>query len=120
MPLEKKILNQFVYLHHVREDYKDFNVFKRELENMLSVTVGDKDVVVDFTGSSGIVSSEIGLLVRLINHFKGTARFLRVVGTEKTINILKSTNLQNLDNFMIYKDQKAFLDEVRKMADSLE
>lgn len=119
MPLKKRILSQFIYLHFIREDYKDFTLFKRELENMLSQSVGDRDIVIDFTGSSGITSSEIGLLVRLINHFQGTARFLRIVGTEKTIATLKSTNIQNLENFMIYEDQKAFLDEVKKLSEDL-
>ncbi len=116
MSLKKRTLAQFVYLNYIREDYKDFNSFKRELENMLSLEVKDRDVVVDFTGSGGIVSSEIGLLVRLINHFEGTARFLRIVGSEKTLSSLKSTNIQNLKNIMIYDDQKSFLEEVKKIA----
>lgn len=115
MPLKKRILDQFIYLNYVREDIHDFNRLKRELENMLSVVAGDRDVVIDFTGCSGISSSEIGLLVRLINHFKKTARFVRIVGSDKITATLKTTNIHTLPNFMIYESQKAFLDEIKKL-----
>ena len=116
MTLKKRITGQFLYINYTRENFKDFNDYKRELENMLSVSVGDRDVVIDFTGSSGVASSEIGLLVRLINKFKGTARFVRVVGNEFVTKMLKSTNIQKLDNFLLYDDQKAFVDQVKKVA----
>jgi anti-anti-sigma regulatory factor len=116
VPLKKKVTDQFVYLSYIRKDFKDFDHFKRELENMLSATTGTRDLVIDFTGSTGIVSSEIGLLVRLVNLFKGSARYLRIVGSDKTLSMLKSTNIQNLENIMMYEDQKQFFDEVKKLA----
>ncbi len=115
MPIRKKIIDQFVYLSYVREDHKDFIHFKRELENMLSLEIGNKDVVVDFTGSDGVTSSEIGLLVRLTNTFQKSARYVRIVGDEKVVNTLKSTNIQDLKNFMIYNNQQAFFDELKKL-----
>jgi len=116
MALKKRTTEQFIYVNYQRDNYKDFNDYKRELENMLSTTVGDRDVVIDFTGSSGVSSSEIGMLVRLINKFKGTARFVRVVGNEFVTKMLKSTNIQKLDNFLLYDNQKAFVDQVKKVA----
>ena len=116
MSLKKSVTDQFIYLRYIRKEYKDFSHFKRELENMLSSSVGDRVVVVDFTGSTGITSSEIGLLVRLINKFKGTARFLRIVGTEQITKTLKSTNVHKLENLTIYTDQKEFVEQVKKIA----
>ena len=116
MSLKKSVTEQFIYLRYVRKEYKDFSYFKRELENMLSSSVGNRDVVVDFTGSTGITSSEIGLLVRLTNKFKGTARFLRIVGTEQITKTLKSTNVHKLENLTIYTDQKEFVEQVKKVA----
>ena len=117
MSLKKSVTDQFIYLRYVRKEYKDFSYFKRELENMLSSSVGDRDVVVDFTSSTGITSSEIGLLVRLINKFKGTARFLRIVGTEQITKTLKSTCIDKLENLTIYTDQKEFVEQVKKIAE---
>ena len=116
MSIKKSVTEQFIYLRYVRKEYKDFSLFKRELENMLSSTVGDRDVVVDFSGSVGISSSEIGLLVRLINKFRGTARYLRVVGTEQITKTLKSTNIHKLENLTIYNDQREFVEQVKKIA----
>lgn len=117
MPVKKSTTDQFIYIGYKRENYDDFNHFKRELENMISSAVGDRDVVVDFSGSTGIASSEIGLLVRLINKFKGTARYLRIVGTEQITKTLLLTNIDKLGNLTIYKDQKEFVEQVKKISD---
>ena len=116
MPVTKSTTDQFIYIRYKRENFEDFNQFKRELENMISSAVGDRDVVVDFSESSGVASSEIGLLVRLINKFKGTARYLRIVGNEQITKTLLLTNIDKLGNLIIYKDQKEFVEQVKKIS----
>ena len=116
MPVTKSTAGQFIYIRYKRESFEDFNQYKRELENMISSEVGDRDAVVDFSESSGIASSEIGLLVRLINKFKGTARYLRIVGNEEIAKTLLLTNIDKLGNIIIYKNQKEFVEQVKKIS----
>jgi anti-anti-sigma regulatory factor len=114
MPVKKSTTEQFIHIRYKREDFEDFNQFKKELEDMINSEVGERDVVVDFSESSGVASSEIGLLVRLINKFKGTARYLRIVGNEQITKTLLLTNIDKLGNLIIYKDQKEFDEQVKK------
>lgn len=118
MSLKKKTNNQFVYLSYVRESHQDFKRFKRELENIANTVVSSKDVVIDFTGSNEISSSEIGIMVRVLNKFQHTPRFLRIVGNERILKTLESTNIHNLDNLSLYQDQKSFFDELKRIITS--
>lgn len=113
MTVKKTITEQFVYLSYKRENYNDYTIFKRALENVMGASVKEKDVIIDFVDSTSIASSEIGLLVRLINNFKGTARYLRIAGSEQVTKTLLLTNLDKLGNVTIFRDRKEFLKKLK-------
>ena len=115
MPIKKKVTDHFTYISYTRESYNDVTGFKRALENLLGKTAADRDVVVDLSASSGVSSSEIGLLIRLLNSFKGTARFLRIVGNEQITKTLLLTKIDKLGNLVIYKDQEEFVKKVKEL-----
>ncbi len=115
MSLKKNVNEQFIYLNYIRQGYNDFVEFKREVENVINNQAEYKDIVIDFTGSKVIYSSEISLIVRILNSFKGTARFLRVVSNPDIHNMLMSTNINQLENFSIYNNQKAFAEQLKGM-----
>lgn len=115
MSIDTKMTDQFVYIHYVRENIQDTTRFKRKMENMLSEEVGDRDCIIDFTGSPGVISSEIGQIARLLNIFIGTSRFIRIVGTPQVINALRSTNIDTLENLCVYDNQKEFAEQLKKM-----
>lgn len=114
MPIKRTINGRFVYLSYQRESYKDFEQFKRELDNSASLNYESKDIIVDFTGSSSVTSPEIGELVRLLKTLQGSPRFLRIITTPPIRKILTSTNLDKLGNLVMYESQKEFVSQLKK------
>ncbi len=114
MAISRKVNGRFVYISYQRENYKDFEQFKRELDNSASLNYDSKDIIVDFTGSSCITSPEIGEMVRLLRTLQGSSRFMRLITTPSIHKTIASTNLDKLGNLVIYKDQKEFVTQLKK------
>lgn len=113
MSLTKKVTKEFIYLTYVRENIKDHDRLKNELENSQSVENKDLDVIIDFSKCDTISSSEIGLLVRLANRFRNTSRFLRIIVNQTLNTILESTNLHRLTNLTIFPDKESFVEALK-------
>lgn len=113
MGIDKKETEHLVYISYSRAGYKDVEDFKRELGNLSSLTFSKKDVVVDCTSCKYMTSTEIGAFIRLVNILSKTERFLRLIPSPELYKTMISINLQNLEHLVIYKDKKAFVDQLK-------
>jgi hypothetical protein len=116
MSIDKKETEHLVFISYSRSGYKDIEEFKRELNNLSSSTLSGKDIVVDCSSCKYMTSPEIGALIRLVNNFQKTERFLRIIPSEELYKTLKSINLQNLEHLVIYENKKAFTDHLKDKA----
>jgi len=115
--IEKHETPLFIFISYTRSDFKDSEELKRELGNLASSLIADKDIVLDLTHISNIVSGEIGALVRLLKQIQGSGRQVRLVVNATVRKTLESTNIVSLPNLTVYADKNEFLDQVHKAID---
>ncbi len=111
MSVKKSLFNNVIYIRFIRQDYQDSSLFRNELEST-SVLNGAKDIVIDFTGSVLLTSSEIGMLICLVKELKETDRRIKLIVTPLISTALESTNMQNNKNVIIYNDKESFIKDL--------
>ncbi len=116
MPVNVSDHGQLVYISYHRQEFKDSDQLKKVLGNQASTLI-DKDVVVDFSSCNSLTSPEIGAVVRLLQAFQGSTRYLRIVTNPDVRKTLESTNVIKLQNLVIYDNQQQFIEEVKKSAE---
>jgi anti-anti-sigma regulatory factor len=115
MSFRKNENAELIYYSYVKEDQKDYENFKRELNNATGIDKKLKDIVIDFSGADTINSLEIGVLVRLLQAIQGSSRMLRLIVSPEVIKTLSATNILKLKNLVVYDNQKSFFDGLAKM-----
>ena len=115
MPISVSEHEHLVYISYHRQEFKDSERLKRTLGNQMSA-LSQKDVVLDVSTCNSLTSPEIGSIVRLLQIFQGTARYLRIVTNPEVHKALEATNVMRLENFVLYKSQKQFVEELKNSA----
>jgi hypothetical protein len=60
-----------------------------------------------------MTSPEIGAIIRLVNNFNKTERYLKIIPSEELYKTFISINLQNLEHLVIYENKEAFVDQLK-------
>jgi hypothetical protein len=113
MPLKRKEYPDFIYFWYHRQEFRDSVSLKRELSDVMLHHSETRDIVIDFAACNGLISSEISVLVRLISLLNGSPRFVRIIVNPKVRIAIQAVNLQKLQNFVVYDDQKKFIEAVK-------
>ena len=115
MGFRKIEIQNLIYFSYVKETQKEFDEFKKELIRVSSTSLIEtmRDIVVDFSGSKGITSLEIGVLVHVIKAITGTTRMLRLILPPDIKKVLSATKFLTLNNLITYDNQKVFFEEFR-------
>jgi anti-anti-sigma factor len=116
MPLKQNEYPQFTYLWYNRQNFRDYERLKRAIESELASLESTRDIVIDLTPCNGLTSTELGVLVRAANRLKGTRRYVRLLTNARVKQTLESTNLDKLEQLVVYVGQKQFIEQVRKTA----
>lgn|GEM_PF-3078182 len=67
----------------------------------------------DCTSCKYMTSPEIGAIIRLVNNFNKTERYLKIIPSEELYKTFISINLQNLEHLVIYENKEAFVDQLK-------
>ncbi len=110
MSVKTSILNNVIYIRFNRKDHRDSEQFRKELESP-AVLENSKDIVIDFTGSILLTSSEIGMLLSLTTVLDGTKRQLKLIVTPMIATALEDTGIQGLKNVSVYSEKELFIDD---------
>ena len=114
MGIELKEYKDFAYFRYHRLKASDFTDLKRKIDELLLSVSEKRDIIFDFSSCNGLISAELTAVVRVLNAFKGTTRFLKIVGNPKVVASIKSVNLGRVENLVIYPNQKAFVEALQK------
>lgn len=119
MPVSAKSYNEFIYVWYKRGSAEDSVRLGRFLEGIAMRSGEHRDVVIDVAGCKGLLSTELGCIIRLCKRFRGHDRCVRLLTNPGLKSSLESTNLHRLENLFIYGDQQSFIEQVRKSANGL-
>ena len=116
MPINAKQYKRFFYVWYRRSTFADTQAFVKALKSAEIFDNGSLcDVVIDVASCAGLSSTEIAAVVRLVQDFKGGPRSVRLLTNESLHKSLMSTNMNTLENLIIYSDQKSFLDQMKEI-----
>lgn len=104
----------FTFVMYKRSKMEDYQEFKRICDNLAHDSVPLTDIIIDFGDSKGIVSTEVGLLVRLLRKMKGSACALRIIGGPPIRKVLTSTNIDKLSNIVVYESKEVFFSQLKR------
>ncbi len=108
MALKKLESSRFIYISYCRDNYKELTHFKTLLANSGSLSEGNKDIVIDLSGSDFISSPELGAIIRLLKRLQGSRRCLRIIAGPTVKKLMNTTNVSRIKNMVVYEGQKDF------------
>jgi hypothetical protein len=107
-------LPDYTYIRYVREGYHDLDCLKKELAGLVPAGSEQKDVVIDFSESDFIVSSEIRVIVTLLRRLGKSAVNVHLIASLKVKQVLLSNNLQKVAGFFIYDSLQQCTDRIKQ------
>ena len=101
----------FLYGDYSRSKISEF---KRSLENALTNRAySRKDLVINFSANSNLVSGEVAILTRIMGTFQGTQRKLKVLAQSGAKAMVERTPLGKLDNLEVYVNKEVLLTNLK-------
>lgn len=104
MPVRKFDNADFLFIIYNREKISDIERFRNELALEASQENSGRDTIVDLSRAEMISSVEISIIVKFLKSLPGTGRFLRLVVSKYTREILQNINLHRIPNLILYDD----------------
>jgi anti-anti-sigma regulatory factor len=100
-----------------REAGQEFDELKQTIGSPRLITSG-KDVAVDLSEATLVVSSVIGCLARLARIFQAGGRMLHIICNPRTYIVFESVHLVCIQNIALYREREQFddvlLEKIRK------
>jgi anti-anti-sigma regulatory factor len=107
-------LPEYTYISYVREGYRDLEQLKQDLADIVRTSPGQSNLVIDFSESDFIVSSEIRVIVSLLRKLNKSATRVHLIASSKVKQVLLASNLEKVAGFFMYDDLRQCMDRLGK------
>jgi len=103
MAFKKMETPKYTYILYVRQDNEDMAKLKKALNNLTggAHTEGTKDIIIDFSSTIPIYSTELGAIVIASKRIKTFKRNIIMLVRSDVKKMITSTNIENLKNLII-------------------
>jgi MFS superfamily sulfate permease-like transporter len=104
----------YTVITYIRESYLDVDALKKMLARLALSGSEVRDIVLDFSASDFIVSSEIRMIVNLLKSLQKSSAALHCIIAEKNRKILLSGNLDRAEGLFMYDTIQQFHSKLPK------
>ncbi|MGD9201148.1 MAG: hypothetical protein PVI26_06275 [Chitinispirillia bacterium] len=103
MKISVKENDKFIYVRYVRESSYEFDKIRSNIYDIIynQGVPKKKDAIIDFANADFLYSPEVGVIAFVASQLRKVNQKLTVLCTEKVEDILKSTNLNKVENLKI-------------------
>lgn len=111
MPTKRVETSLFVLFVYKRQSEQDLDALRAEVGLLARDPANLKDIVIDFSSCSMVLTAEISLIIELLKSVRGTSRHIRLVPSVDLRKKLELLRIDKSSHLKMYHDRRSFLKE---------